>query len=205
MRLAMELGEVIRSAEREIIFISPYYVPGPDGVKLTRDLVTNGLRVIILTNSLASTNHVTVHSAYARYRRDVIEAGAELYEARADAARELSGHRTGPDTLTLHSKAILIDRTKLFVGSLNLDPRSIELNAEMGILIDAPEMVADLTTDMDKGLAALTYRVIVNDQGQLEWRARIDGRDVVEAQEPLTSAWLRFKAWLMKIAPESQL
>jgi putative cardiolipin synthase len=205
MRLAMDLREVIRSAEQELIFISPYYVPGEDGVQLAREIVGKGVRVIILTNSLASTNHIPVHSAYARYRRDVIGAGVELYEARANAAGELSGDETGPDTLTLHTKAILIDRKKLFVGSLNLDPRSIELNAEMGLLIEAPRMVAELTADMDEGLAALTYRVSIDDQGRLEWRCRIDGREVVETQEPLTGRWRRFKAWLMKIAPESQL
>ena len=185
--------------------ISPYYVPGDRGVQLIRDLVSKGVRVVILTNSLASNNHVPVHSGYARYRRDVISAGAELYEARANAARELSGNKDGPDTLTLHTKAFLIDRRQLFVGSLNLDPRSIELNAEMGLLIDSAAMVGSLTQDMEQSLATLTYRVRLNDKGKLEWHSRIDKQDVIETKEPLTGWWLRFKAWFMKIAPESQL
>ena len=205
MRLAKDLREVILNAETEIIFISPYYVPGDRGVQLIRDLVAKGVRVVILTNSLASNNHVPVHSGYARYRRDVINAGAELYEARANAARELSGNKDGPDTLTLHTKAFLIDRKQLFVGSLNLDPRSIELNAEMGLLIDSAAMVGSLTQDMEQSLATLTYRVRVNDNGKLEWHSRIDKQDVIETKEPLTGWWLRFKAWFMKIAPESQL
>jgi putative cardiolipin synthase len=205
MRLAKDLREVILNAETEIIFISPYYVPGDRGVQLIRDLVSKGVRVVILTNSLASNNHVPVHSGYARYRRDVIRAGAELYEARANAARELSGNKDGPDTLTLHTKAFLIDRRQLFVGSLNLDPRSIELNAEMGLLIDSAAMVESLTQDMEQSLATLTYRVRVNDKGKLEWHSRIDKQDVIETKEPLTGWWLRFKAWFMKIAPESQL
>jgi putative cardiolipin synthase len=205
MRLAKDLREVILNAETEIIFISPYYVPGDRGVQLIRDLVSKGVRVVILTNSLASNNHVPVHSGYARYRRDVISAGAELYEARANAARELSGNKNGPDTLTLHTKAFLIDRRQLFVGSLNLDPRSIELNAEMGLLIDSAAMVGSLTQDMEQSLATLTYRVRLNDKGKLEWHSRIDKQDVIETKEPLTGWWLRFKAWFMKIAPESQL
>ena len=204
-RLARDLLDVILSAEKEIIFISPYYVPGDGGVQLIRDLIAKEVRVVILTNSLASNNHVPVHSAYARYRRDVILAGAELYEARANAARELSGNTEGPDTLTLHSKAFLIDRRYLFVGSLNLDPRSIELNAEMGLLIDSEALAANLTQDEEQSLATLTYRVIVNDKGKLEWHSRIDNQDVIETKEPLTGWWLRFKAWMMKIAPESQL
>ena len=146
-----------------------------------------------------------VHSGYARYRKDVIRTGAELYEARANATRELSGNGEGPDTLTLHIKAILIDRRYAFIGSLNLDPRSVEINAEMGLLIDSEPMVKNLTQDGDERLSVLTYRVRVNDKGKLEWHGRIDNQDVVETKEPLTGWWLRFKAWFMKIAPESQL
>jgi putative cardiolipin synthase len=205
MLLAQDLSEVIRSAETEIIFISPYYVPGDSGVQLIRDLVAKGVRVVIITNSLASNNHVPVHSGYARYRRDVIRAGAELYEARANAARELNDNKDGPDTLTLHTKAFLIDRKQLFIGSLNLDPRSIEINAEMGLLIDSEAMVGSFTQDIEQSLATFTYRVRENEKGKLEWHGRIDNQDVIETKEPLTSWWLRFKAWVMKIAPESQL
>jgi len=205
MRLVMELRDVILSAEKEIVFISPYYIPGDGGVELIRGLVAKGVRIIILTNSLASTNHVVVHSAYARYRRDVIQAGAELYEARANAAREVKGDVDGPEKLTLHTKAIIVDQKKLFVGSLNLDPRSIELNAEMGLLIDSEALVADSTKDGEQGLATLTYRVLINDKGKLEWHSLIDGQEVITTKEPLTSGWLRFKSWFMKIAPESQL
>jgi len=209
MRLATDLREVLLSADEEIIFISPYYVPGDSGVQFVRNLVNKGVRVIILTNSLASNNHVPVHGGYARYRKDVIAAGAELYEARANAANEIQGANEGAnetaDTLTLHTKAFLIDRRYLFVGSLNLDPRSIEINAEMGLLIDSQEMVGDLTYDVDERLAAVSYRVTVNDQGSLEWHGRINGEDVIETREPLASPWLRFKAWFMRIAPERQL
>jgi len=205
MQLAKDLRGVVRRAETEIIFISPYYVPGDRGVQLIRDLVAKGVRVVILTNSLASNNHVPVHSAYARYRRDVVKAGAELYEMRANAARELEGDEKGPEVLTLHTKAFLIDRRYLFVGSLNLDPRSIEINAEMGLLIDCEPMVRTFTRRAEERLSAVTYRVLVNDKGKLEWHTRIDKQEVIETKEPLTGWWLRFKAWFMKIAPESQL
>ncbi len=205
MLLANDLLEVMQSAETEVIFISPYYVPGDDGVQMVRDLVARGVRVLIVTNSLASTNHVAVHSAYARYRRDVIRAGAELYEARANAAEEISGAENGPDVLTLHSKTIFIDRKQLFVGSLNLDPRSVDINAEMGLLIDSEAMVESLTRSMDDDFASFTYRVRENDKGRLEWHGWINNREVIETEEPLTGWWRRFKAWFLNIAPESQL
>ena len=146
-----------------------------------------------------------MHSAYSRYRRDVIRAGVELYEMRANATSELSSDENAPDMLTLHTKAIIIDQRYLFVGSLNLDPRSIEINAEMGLLIDCEPMVSQDTKNRDERLATFTYRVMENDKGKLEWHGRIDDKDVVETKEPLTGWWLRFKAWCLKIAPESQL
>ncbi len=204
-RLAQDIGDVIRNAKKDAVFISPYYIPGEGGVQMIRDLVKKGVRVIIYTNSLASNNHVPVHAGYARYRKDVIQAGAELYEIRANAGRELSYSEDGPENLTLHTKVIIIDQRKIFIGSLNLDPRSIVLNAEMGLLIESEVLVENLTKDSEKSLETTAYRVLVNNNGNLEWHCTIDNQKVVETKEPLTSWWLRFKAWFMKIAPESQL
>jgi putative cardiolipin synthase len=205
MRLAQDLRDILQSAEKEIFFISPYFVPGDSGVQALRDHVARGVRVIVLTNSLASTNHVPVHSGYTRYRRQVVEAGIELYEVRADVASELGDVTNGPQGLTLHTKAILVDRRYAFIGSLNLDPRSFQINAEMGLLIDAEPMVADISRYLDERLPAVAYRVQVNDSGRLEWHGRIDGQTVIKTREPLTGWWRRFKAWFLKIAPESQL
>ncbi len=205
MQLANDLREVLLSAEEEVIVITPYYVPRDDGVQLLRNLTDRGLRVIIITNSLASNNHVPVHSGYAKYRKDVIRAGAELYEIRANAGRELSFRDDDPDSLTLHTKVFLFDRRYLFVGSLNLDPRSVEINAEMGLLIDSPEFAGGMAVAVEERLAVAAYRVVENKRGKLEWHARIDGEEVIETKEPLTSWWRRFKAWFMKIVPDSQL
>lgn len=203
-KLAGELRNLVTSATEEVIIISPYYVPGKNGVELTRDLVDSGVRVVVITNSLASNNHVPVHSAYGRYRKDIAEMGVELFETRADAGR-FTQEADAPDQFTLHTKLILIDRRYLFVGSLNMDPRSIDINAEMGLLIDSPEMTGDLADRLDQRLPALAYKLVVTDKNKLEWHGITDGVEVVETREPQTSAWLRFKAWLMKIAPESQM
>jgi len=199
------LREAALNAETEVILISPYFIPRDEGVQLIRELVAKGVRVVILTNSLASNNHVAAHSGYARYRRDVVIAGAELYEVRANAVNELSGNKDGPHTLTLHSKFLVIDRKQLFSGSLNLDPRSFNLNAEMGVFINSEAIAGNITQNMEQTLSTLTYRVRINDKGKLEWYSRIDKQDVIETKEPLTGRWRRFKAWFMKIVPESQL
>lgn len=205
MQLANDLREVLLSAEKEVIVITPYYVPRSDGIQLIRNLTERGIRVVIVTNSLASTNHVPVHSGYAKYRKDAIRAGAELYEVRANAGRELGSRDDDPESLTLHTKVFLFDRRYMFVGSLNLDPRSVEINAEMGLLIDSSEFAGEMARAVTERLATATYRVVENSRGKLEWHATIDGEDVVETKEPLTSWWLRFKAWVMKIVPDSQL
>ena len=204
MRLAMHLREVTENAKQEVIFITPYFVPGVDGVEFFRELIDRGIRVVIITNSLASNNHVAVHAGYSKYRRSVIDAGIELYEARANATAEIGGDET-VETLTMHTKAILVDRQRLFIGSLNLDPRSLEINAEMGLLIDSKEMATELSQRLEKRVTEATYRVLLNKYGNLEWHATIDNQSVVETREPLTSWWLRTRAWFLKIAPESQL
>jgi putative cardiolipin synthase len=205
MHLANDLREVLLSADEEVIIITPYYVPRKNGIELLRNLTDRGLRVIIVTNSLASNNHVPVHSGYAKYRKDVIRAGAELYEVRANAGREFGAGDDAPDALTLHSKVFIFDRRYLFVGSLNLDPRSIEINAEMGLLIDSPEFAGGMAVAVEERLEAAAYRLQVNERGKLEWHARIDGIEIIETKDPLTSWWLRFQAWIMKIVPDSQL
>ena len=205
MRLARDFRKVGQGAEKEVIVITPYYVPGDRGIQQVRDLTAKGVRVVIITNSLASNNHVAVHSAYMNYRRDVIQAGAELYEARANAALEFQDSEDGPDTLTLHTKAIFIDRRKFFVGSVNLDPRSIEINTEMGLLIHSGALVRDLIQGLVQNLTKLTFRVRENEKGKLEWHGRINDQKVVETKEPQTNWWRRFTAWFLKIVPESQL
>lgn len=203
-KLVGELRELVVSAEQEVMIISPYYVPGKNGVEFARDIADEGVRVVVVTNSLASNNHVPVHSAYGRYRKDVLRVGVDLYETRADAGR-FSGTPDGPEQFTLHTKLILVDRRYLFVGSLNMDPRSVDINAEMGLLIDSPELTGLMVDIINERLPIIAYKLALNDKNKLEWHGSEDGAAIVESSEPQASTWLRVKAWFMKIAPESQM
>lgn len=201
--LVNQLAEVVANAEQEVIVLTPYLVPGDSGVKFWTSLAERGVRVVIVTNSLASNNHTAVHSGYARFRKPLIEGGIELYEVRADA-----GTAVGDDPasqLTLHTKGLLVDRRHVFIGSLNLDPRSIDINSEMGLLIDSPEMGDQLAERLDQRRGERTYRLLLDERGKLEWHATIDGEDVVETSEPLASGMRKFIAFLLKIVPDSQL
>ncbi len=206
MTVVMNLVELLSTAVSEVIVVTPYFVPQERGVEFWRNLVNKGIRVVILTNSLASTNHVAVHAGYARYRRDIIEAGVELYEVRASAVTPpQDGNEQAPEKVTLHTKALIIDRRYMFVGSLNLDPRSIEINAEMGLLVDSPEFATAISELADSNLPEFAYRVELSERGRLQWQTQIDGTQVVETSEPLSGVWRRFQAFLYRAAPESQL
>ena len=204
--LITRMGEVIDKAKEEVIVVTPYLIPGKDGVEFWDKLTDRGVRVIILTNSLASNNHIPVHGAYAGYRHRLIKAGVELYEMRVDAT-EIPGDGGGEsyDSVTLHTKAIVIDRQYLLVGSLNLDPRSIDINTEMGVLIDSQDMSESVVKPFLDILPRLSYRVVEDKNGSLRWYGMIDGKEVVEDSEPQASRWRRFKAFISRILPESQL
>jgi putative cardiolipin synthase len=203
--LVTRLAEVVAGAESEVIVINPYFIPRDTGLGFWDSVVDKGVQVTVLTNSLASTNHVAVHSSYSGYRKRLLQAGVDLYEARANATPVDPDNGEKLDSLTLHTKLVAIDGRYLFVGSLNLDPRAIDINTEMGVLIDAPEMVAPMMERFRARLPGFSYKLGLDDKGRLEWHGLVDGTPVVETSEPLASGWLRFSAWLQKIAPEGQL
>ena len=204
--VANELTQAMSQARQEIILFTPYFIPGKNGIEFLRTLREKGIRIVVITNSLASNNHTAVHSAYSTYRKRLLEMGVELWEARADAVTDYRDKESGDwKPLTLHTKGILIDREKVFVGSLNLDPRSIDINTEMGILIDSPEMGALMVQEGIEDIPRMAYRLQLNEQGKIRWHATIDDEEIVETREPLTSGWRRFSAWFQKILPESQL
>ena len=204
--LVTALAGVVDEAKTEVLVITPYFIPGKNGVEFWRSITKKGTRVVIVTNSLATNNHTPVHSAYARYRHDMIDAGVELYEVRVDASKGAGvDGESGYDSLTLHTKAVFIDRQYSFVGSLNLDPRSIDINTEFGVFIDNVDLAGAIAERIFLRLPSFAYRVTENKQGKLRWTSLIDGQDVVEKREPQTSGWLRFKAFLFRIFPEGQL
>ena len=204
--LVTELAAVVDEAESEVVVITPYFIPGKNGVEFWRSIANKGVRVVIVTNSLASNNHTPVHSGYARYRHDMLDAGVELYEVRVDSSKVPQGSdEQGYDVVTLHTKALMIDRQHAFIGSLNLDPRSIDINTEVGVLIDSADLTGGMAERFFKRLPEFTYRVTENEHGKLRWTTVIDGEEVVEKNEPQAGRWLRFKAILLRVFPEGQL
>jgi putative cardiolipin synthase len=203
--VATDIAEALDKAQSEILIYTPYFIPGKRGMDLIRRIRAKGVRIVLVTNSLASNNQILVHSAYSSYRKRLLAVGVELWEVRASAMEQIQddGTRTFENS-TLHTKGIMIDRRFTFAGSLNLDPRSIDLNSEMGIMIDSEAMASVLAELVTENLPNRAYKLQLDDS-KITWHATIDGRQVVETKEPLTSGWKRFQAWFMKIAPEGQL
>jgi putative cardiolipin synthase len=190
------LQQMVSAAVEELIVISPYFVPQKQGVDFFAALVKRGVRVIIISNSLASTNHASVHAVYARYRKPLLQQGIELHELRP----HFESMQTDT-TLTLHSKVATVDRRKLFVGSFNLDPRSLYLNTEMGMAVDSQELAANMATSILDTLPDQTYKLRLSRKGKLQWLLQTAGVEEVITTEPQTSLWRRFRTRLMGLLP----
>jgi len=205
-RLATEIGSRMLAAEREIIIVTPYFIPLEQGAKNIEQLLARGVRVVIVTNSLASTNHVPVHGAYSRYRKRLLRAGAEIYELRPDATDGVNDWGQTQERVTLHSKASVIDRDTIVVGSINFDPRSIQLNTEMALFAESPPLAQRFAEVVLESLPASTYKLSLDDDRDLRWRYRHDGQEETFSSEPLTGIARRFMARLYSWLPiESQL
>jgi putative cardiolipin synthase len=205
--LVTEVGRRFRAATKEIVIVTPYFIPQDNGAVIIEELLASGVRVVIVTNSLASTNHVPVHSGYARYRKRLLRAGAEFFEVRADAVSgdaNAWGHR--PEAMTLHSKATVIDRDTILIGSLNFDPRSIYINTEMGLFIESAEAGAEFTQNIFDELARVTWRVELDERGKLRWVFDDGTHREVATSEPQAGAWRKFQVGFYRLLPiEAQL
>ncbi len=203
-RIFTTLDALVSNAQKEVLIENAYFVPRDHGVELVAALHARGARVRVLTNSLASNDVVPVHSGYQKYRDDLLENGAEIYELRADSsAQRLSWSESSSfkSRAGLHAKAMVVDRRYVVVGSYNLDPRSADINTELALLVDSPEfaeMVAEFFEDGVK--PENSYRVTL-ERGRLRWTASDGGTARVYTKEPETSWWRRFKADALGLLP----
>jgi len=195
------LREAILAGKEELIIVSPYFVP-TTSMEGFRNLRERGMRVMVVTNSLAANNHLAVHAGYAPARKPLLRMGVELYEMRPDAS--IAGtEKTGlaESGGTLHAKFFIVDRKELFIGTFNWDPRSKNLNTEMGIILESPRFAGALAKVVDDGIPERTYTVTLNDHGKLRWTTRVNGEAVVYTKEPETTWSQRFKVGLYRMLP----
>ena len=200
--ITVPLGEVVRSAEYELIVVSPYFVPLKSGVEFFQELRDKGVEIIIATNSLAATNHSIVHSGYAPYRKDLLKMGVSLFEVKPNASlEEVKRGGSGANLATLHTKAFLVDRSKFFLGSFNWDPRSARINTELGVIIESPELGQYLGERVYNSIYQQTYKVFLNGKNKIRWVEWVDDEPVIYTKEPKTGFWRRFSANAARILP----
>ena len=194
-----------RIARRDLKVISPYFVPGSDGVEWLGGMVRDGVEVGILTNSLAANDVMAVHGGYARYRVPLLEAGVELFELKAHG-EAMRSSLFGSSGASLHTKAFVVDGAHGFIGSFNLDPRSMNLNTEMGLLFESPGAAAELERLYAAKISApVSYRLALAD-GALRWHDEAASPPYTWDREPDASLWRRGAARVIGWLPvESQL
>jgi len=213
-QMIADIAPYMEAAEKELLIFSPYFVPGKGGVAFLKKIREKGVRVRILTNSLASNDVSIVHAGYSRYREALLRAGVELHELNKITLKEerkaVKKGRIGSSKSSLHAKAFVMDRDKLFVGSLNLDPRSIVQNTEIGVVFQSPVIATKVAQSFDDHIedAAFRLELETDEYGRehLLWHGRINGEQTTLGLEPHTSFWKRLGAGLMKWLPiESQI
>ena len=193
VQLIESIGELALDARQEILVSTPYFIPDEPFYNDIPALISRGVEVVILTNSLGATNHPIVHSAYKKHRKKVVDLGVKLYEMRHDAAAKEVFDTPPIESMAfgLHAKYIVVDRRLVYVGSLNLDPRSIYLNTEFGLIISSPELADAVAAEFEAWLAPEnSWQVLLDDQNRLIWKS---GANVIQT-EPARIFWQRFQS-----------
>jgi putative cardiolipin synthase len=216
--LLEQLGNLLGQAQSDLLIVSPYFVPGKEGTAALVAAVRRGVHVRVVTNSLASTDVGAVHAGYKKSRRKLLEGGVELFELKptVEADTKAAGRLSfrGSSAASLHAKTFVIDRQRVFIGSMNLDPRSVELNTEIGILIDSPDLARQLENSIGTGLQQACYSVVLAPRDpakpagrqELAWIERRGGQEIRYTTEPQTTFWQRFSVGFIGIFPvDSQL
>jgi cardiolipin synthase C len=201
--LMSQLAPYIQQATVEFVLVSPYFVPGQRAADALCGLSRKGVRVRILTNSLASNDVPAVHAGYMRHREQLLRCGVQLYELNEQLKKQEAKQFTwlpGLSKSSLHAKAMAIDRKAMFVGSFNFDQRSLYLNNEIGILFHEPQLAASTVANFNERVAKVAFKVELA-AGKLRWTGTNDGKEVVFSSEPYVGFWEILGVNAMRLLP----
>jgi len=197
----------LQYTDEEFLLISPYLIPGKNGLNLFKKLRERGVSFSILTNSLAATDVAVVYGAYADYHKPLLDLGIRLFELKPSADAPLKGINYSPSVgATLHAKTLIFDRSEIFIGSMNLDPRSIHLNTELGLIITSPPLARQVV-ELFKEMTSLdsSFRLSLQD-GNVVWSTKENDKEVHYYRSPYVNWWRHFWSKLGNfIVPNSLL
>jgi len=211
--LSPKLIPYLKNIEEELVIFSPYFVPGKEETAFLSHLARRGVRVRILTNSLASNDVPIVHAGYAKYRKDLLRAWVELFEMNKELSREERKGKKGPGgpyKASLHAKSFVFDRRQVFIGSLNLDARAVLHNTEIGVVFNQPEIAAVMSNWVDRNIETAAFRLELvqpeNGPEKILWHGRGDRTQETFDADPYTGFWQRLGIGFLGLLPiESQL
>jgi putative cardiolipin synthase len=209
------VAKAIEGVQSELLMITPYLIPGQEGMQMFRSLRERNVRVRVLTNSLESSTVLVAQAGYMHYRAPLLQSGVELYEIRS-----LLGDSRGSGqsdvisrygNYSLHAKMFVLDRKRLFIGSMNFDQRSMHLNTEIGLIIDSPLLAQQMATRFEAMVKpANAYRLAFQPaapgatHGALVWRTQEDGTVVDYLSEPARSVAQRSQVNVLSLLPLDQ-
>ena len=212
--VAYNLPGMLGEPVRQVDLVSPYFVPGPKWTPRLASLAGAGVKVRVLTNSLEATDVAAVHAGYGKWRKQLLAGGVTLYELKRTWPRDSEPGRGGSggsgfggsSASSLHAKTTAVDQERVFVGSFNFDPRSVELNTEMGFVIESRPLAALVGTVLDARLPSRAYEVKLSGEGKLYWLEGVAGGATVRHDtEPGAGAWRRRLVDFMSLLPIDSL
>jgi putative cardiolipin synthase len=201
------LKRVMKRPTRDLELVSPYFVPGAQGVEFFGGMARRGVKLNVLTNSFEATDVSAVHAGYAKRRRALLEAGVGLFEMKRDGSASGAGEErslyagSGSSAASLHAKTFSVDGAHVFIGSFNFDPRSARLNTEMAFVIDSPALARSIADIFAGHVRDRAYEVQLAADGSLRWVEHVDGKPVVHDQEPGMTFWKRLGVSLLSLLP----
>jgi len=190
------LTRILGEPASRLGLVSPYFVPTAQGVAWFTTLARRGVKIQILTNSLEATDVSFVHAGYAKRRKPLLREGATLYELRRSMTvpeRRPAGG-SGSSGASLHAKTFAVDGARVFIGSFNFDPRSAQLNTEMGFVIESPALAQEIDDVFRTRIPADAYEVRLSEDGRMSWVERRGSESRRHETEPGTNLWRR--AWV---------
>lgn len=202
--LVQQLRTLLGRPDKELTIISSYFVPTKDGVDTLVELADSGIDIKILTNSFDATDVTAVHSSYSQWRPKLLKSGIKIYELKSTASEEDRENKLwkarSQSSTSLHAKTFAIDDHQVFIGSYNVDPRSANINTEMGVIINDDELARQLHEALSDDLLSQAYEVKLTDDNHLQWHTIEDGEKKVYEAEPRVDLsdhiWLTIMSWL---------
>ena len=202
LQMGPRLREAIGQPASELDLVSPYFVPTQEGTDALVAVAARGVKVRVLTNSLAATDVAPVYAGYVKYREALLRGGVQVFELKPQGDQRPKGKVGASSGASLHAKTFAIDRSRIFIGSFNLDPRSARLNTEVGVVLESPTLARQLSDAFDRNIPSRAYEVRLTADGQdVEWIEQTPAGEVRYSSTPGTGASRMLYINLLRILP----